>query len=251
MSPDFSDDPDTVPYAEFENPQTLNLYNYGRNNPLTNNDPDGHDVQICTPYGAGGQDCKTISNDQYAAGQYGNVGLKVPTLDQVGMNGNGSGQFNATNITNTGGNVVGTATYVPDNEATDYYANRIGYGVVSTASRGVTQVTAVAGAVYGAAGGAAIAPAIGASTLTSLGVIRSGLQAGAVVGGYILSQHAVDDAVERGVSLEEITEAVEGVAKGNPNNSWDSVQRFYTATCEVRVNRVTGVIVSVINKIRR
>jgi hypothetical protein len=28
-------DPDTVPYADFTNPQTLNLYSYVRNNPLS------------------------------------------------------------------------------------------------------------------------------------------------------------------------------------------------------------------------
>jgi RHS repeat-associated protein len=37
MSPDWSEEPDTVPYAEFENPQTLNLYSYGRNSPLVYN----------------------------------------------------------------------------------------------------------------------------------------------------------------------------------------------------------------------
>jgi RHS repeat-associated protein len=47
MSPDFDDldddDPEPVPYADFENPQTLNLYAYGRNNPLGGVDVDGHD----------------------------------------------------------------------------------------------------------------------------------------------------------------------------------------------------------------
>ena len=42
MSPDFSDDPDPVPYADFTNPQSLNLYSYAYNNPLTNTDADGH-----------------------------------------------------------------------------------------------------------------------------------------------------------------------------------------------------------------
>jgi hypothetical protein len=31
-----------VPYANLENPQTLNLYNYAGNNPLSRTDPDGH-----------------------------------------------------------------------------------------------------------------------------------------------------------------------------------------------------------------
>jgi hypothetical protein len=63
----------------------------------------------------------------------------------------------------------------------------------------------------------------------------------------------VEEALKDGVTEEEIEEAVSGVAKGNPNpeRAWDSVQRFYTATCEVRVNKVTGTIVTVISKIKR
>ena len=42
MSPDWSDSPDPVPYADLTNPQTLNLYGYVKNNPLRNADPTGH-----------------------------------------------------------------------------------------------------------------------------------------------------------------------------------------------------------------
>ena len=42
LSPDWEDGPDTVPYADFTNPQSLNLYSYGYNNPLAMIDPDGH-----------------------------------------------------------------------------------------------------------------------------------------------------------------------------------------------------------------
>ena len=72
-----------------------------------------------------------------------------------------------------------------------------------------------------------------------------------VIGGYILTAHAAEQAARWGLTAEEIEEAVSGVAKGNPVNSWDSVVRFYTAICEVRVDRVMGTIVTVINKIRR
>jgi RHS repeat-associated protein len=41
-SPDWSPRQEPVPYADFENPQTLNLYTYGNNNPLKNRDLDGH-----------------------------------------------------------------------------------------------------------------------------------------------------------------------------------------------------------------
>ena len=35
MSPDWSSAPDTVPYADFNNPQSLNLYSYAGNNPCS------------------------------------------------------------------------------------------------------------------------------------------------------------------------------------------------------------------------
>ena len=42
MSPDWSETPTPVPYADFSDPQTLNLYTYSRNNPLRYVDSDGH-----------------------------------------------------------------------------------------------------------------------------------------------------------------------------------------------------------------
>jgi RHS repeat-associated protein len=42
MSPDWASNPQAVPYASYANPQSLNLYNYMRNNPLSGTDPDGH-----------------------------------------------------------------------------------------------------------------------------------------------------------------------------------------------------------------
>jgi RHS repeat-associated protein len=42
VSPDWSAKPTPVPYADFSNPQTLNLYAYSHNNPTTLVDPDGH-----------------------------------------------------------------------------------------------------------------------------------------------------------------------------------------------------------------
>ena len=41
-SPDWSEKPQPVPYADLADPQTLNLYSYVRNNPLSRADPDGH-----------------------------------------------------------------------------------------------------------------------------------------------------------------------------------------------------------------
>lgn len=44
MSPDFNntgDDPEPIPYADLEGPQSLNLYSYVGNNPLYRKDADG------------------------------------------------------------------------------------------------------------------------------------------------------------------------------------------------------------------
>ncbi|MCZ2080650.1 MAG: glycoside hydrolase family protein [Bryobacterales bacterium] len=41
-TPDWPAKPQPVPYADLSNPQSLNLYAYVRNNPVTNRDPDGH-----------------------------------------------------------------------------------------------------------------------------------------------------------------------------------------------------------------
>lgn len=42
LSPDWSDKLEAVPYADREDPQSLNLYAYVKNNPLNTTDPDGH-----------------------------------------------------------------------------------------------------------------------------------------------------------------------------------------------------------------
>jgi RHS repeat-associated protein len=42
MSPDWAAKPEAVPYSDLANPQSLNLYGYVNNNPLSKTDPDGH-----------------------------------------------------------------------------------------------------------------------------------------------------------------------------------------------------------------
>ncbi len=108
MSPDDASD------QRPENPQSWNLYSYVHNNPVTNTDSDGRSVNVCTNDANGNQQCSLLSNEQYTAAQQGNGSLNVPTLNQVGMNGDGNGSFNSTGITDSNGNNVGSATYVSD-----------------------------------------------------------------------------------------------------------------------------------------
>jgi RHS repeat-associated protein len=42
MSPDWSAKEELVPYAKLDDPQSLNLYSFVHNNPLSRTDPDGH-----------------------------------------------------------------------------------------------------------------------------------------------------------------------------------------------------------------
>jgi len=64
LSPDWSAKAEPVPYAKLYNPQSLNLYAYVNNNPLSAADPDGHDGDICKAPGA---DCtgKAVSTKNY------------------------------------------------------------------------------------------------------------------------------------------------------------------------------------------
>jgi len=48
MSPDWSEEQEPVPYADLFNPQSLNLYGYVNNNPLSRVDKDGH-ATLCGP----------------------------------------------------------------------------------------------------------------------------------------------------------------------------------------------------------
>jgi hypothetical protein len=64
LSPDWAAAPMPVPFAKLVNPQTLNLYQYVGNNPLTGIDPDGH-MCVMHPFAPvnGHSDGGTISCD--------------------------------------------------------------------------------------------------------------------------------------------------------------------------------------------
>jgi hypothetical protein len=59
MSPDWAAKPVTIPYAEFGDPQSLNLYSYVRNSPIIRIDVDGH---FDDPFGLFGMGSTSLSN---------------------------------------------------------------------------------------------------------------------------------------------------------------------------------------------
>jgi RHS repeat-associated protein len=95
--------------GDIHDPQKLNLYSYVRNNPLNSIDPDGHRVEICD---TNGQNCTSISNDAYATAQQQDQYNHAPTLDQLQRT-----EGESQNITDSNGNVVGTATRINDENA--------------------------------------------------------------------------------------------------------------------------------------
>jgi RHS repeat-associated protein len=82
MSPDWASDPQSVPYASYANPQSLNLYSYVLNNPLSHTDADGHCDQ-------NGQNCSTWDHIAGAVGGLLNVvpmTLNIPNRNDLGRN---------------------------------------------------------------------------------------------------------------------------------------------------------------------
>jgi hypothetical protein len=148
MTPDWAAGPITVPYASFGDPQSLNLYAYGGNNPNSAIDLDGHDygasmgsndsnswpgtqsqgptvdgapnlphpqiadVNVCV-----NGNCGTLSDPTYDAAQSnGKFGTNAPTLLQLMLARNGFGGYMRILITDSNGKVIGYAIYVQDTD---------------------------------------------------------------------------------------------------------------------------------------
>jgi hypothetical protein len=60
MSPDWADKPEAVPYSSLDNPQSLNLYGYVNNNPLSKVDADGHCPECITAEGFFGAEVGSV-----------------------------------------------------------------------------------------------------------------------------------------------------------------------------------------------
>lgn len=106
LSPDDGSDQNAL------NPASWNLYSYVQNNPLTNTDPDGHSIQICTTLNDTQHCTDGIDDDAYKAAQQSkaNGGLTGPSLADLQNSSTGTGEIKDSN-----GNVVGTVKWTADN----------------------------------------------------------------------------------------------------------------------------------------
>jgi len=104
-SPDWSAKVEPVPYAKLDNPQTLNLYSYVLNNPLSKTDPDGH----CADHYANGS-CKV--NVDAATGKAGaNAGKQLEgVLNKYDKAVNALADKGKFDIRNSKGKVIGSLT---------------------------------------------------------------------------------------------------------------------------------------------
>jgi RHS repeat-associated protein len=86
-SPDWSEDPTALVYADLQDPQSINLYGYVRNNPLRFVDSDGHDYHVCGPDGG---NCHDYTDKQYDQWLKDNPNVKQSpggTLESCGQGG--------------------------------------------------------------------------------------------------------------------------------------------------------------------
>jgi hypothetical protein len=75
MTPDWAGKPTAAPYAHFGNPQSLNLYSYVENNPLSVTDPDGHAPILAMSATAPPQcDLNACSSEMIMYGERGTAG---------------------------------------------------------------------------------------------------------------------------------------------------------------------------------
>src|SRR5579875_1621074 len=143
-------DPVPVAWANFENPQSSNLYAYVRNNPVANSDPDGNDcvVQTRTDY-----DKETVT---VSSGNCDNVNVEdgqtktyiAGTVDVSSIQSNGSGgiTFGYTPYEGGGGVADLQGASIPDNPNLAYYWNNNaqGYQVLRASAATVGSVKGVA-----------------------------------------------------------------------------------------------------------
>jgi RHS repeat-associated protein len=187
LSPDFNGTDDyasPIPYADLGNPQTLNLYGYAGNNPLSNVDPDGHDVYVCVDNGNGGQNCFNATDDQWKAIQHRSPGVQF-NLDNFG-----SGSISC------GGSTCGSAQYFEPGLQDESGGMLMGIAGGIAADFAIGKVAGAVSSMLGR--GAAEAAGAGA-----------GKAAGAAVDVTNLSAKIVKQMGTRGWTAQEITETVE------------------------------------------
>ncbi len=158
LSPDYmgiGSDPVPVPSADFENPQSLNLYGYVHNSPLSNIDPDGHDCVVQTVRNPASESVSVTpgSCDSVKTGDGQSKTYIAGTVDTSSIQSNGTGgiTFGYTSYTGGGGvaDLKGSPYPNQPNLEMNFGNNAEGGQILVGADRLVTNVTIATAAVYG------------------------------------------------------------------------------------------------------
>jgi len=172
MSPDFTgvgSDPVPVPSADFENPQSLNLYSYVHNSPLVNVDPDGHDCVVQT------RTTETTESVSVSSGNCDNVKVgdgqtKSYVAGTVTSICGAGSSINVGCTPYAGGGDAGVANLnvasTPDRPglAYNYGNNAQGYQMLGAADKAVTYGTYAYADIFGSVGAAIAGGEIAAGT---------------------------------------------------------------------------------------
>jgi len=170
-------DPVPIPGADLENPQSLNLYSFARNNPLVNVDSDGHDCVVQTRSSETTEDVAVSSgNCNHVNVGDGQTKTYIPgTVDVASIASDGSGGITFGYTPYSGGTGVAdlNAAPIPDRPgiAPGWGNNAQGYQQLAAAGRFINSAALVYGTIYGVAGAAVAGGEIAAGTAAA----RSGI----------------------------------------------------------------------------
>ena len=212
MTPDWAAKPITVPYADFANPQTLNLYAYVGNDPIARADLDGHSVGDSKIIA----ECQPDCNGKQVDSSSGNTEkARIETKAQ-----------NTTSTVSTQEVVQNTTT-----------------GAVVGGVAG-----AIVGGIAGGTGGTLVEP--GGGTLVGIGLggtegAKDGAVAGAVVGATagVVYTESKDALNKVGKHIEAALEHLGKLANSpdqNPRNKWKETVRKSADNIDKQSNRIAN-----------
>ncbi|HTV54196.1 MAG TPA: RHS repeat-associated core domain-containing protein [Terriglobia bacterium] len=235
LSPDTGADLDALPYATFEDPQTLNLYSYVRNNPLSITDPDGHNVRVCADNGSGGQNCVDMSDDAYQnllKQQQGQQGINLPG----GSMPNGS-------IT-CGGQVCGSAQFYEPGLEDETGGELMGLAGGKAAQFAIPKVASWVGSLFGKADSEAASEAATVVGRKRFPInVAPGTNEGTTIGGRFYSGHALDQMQGRGLVPSVVEDTISTGSKTMGNTPGTTV--YTTSQAKVVLNSQGNVITAI------